>query len=458
MKKHIGVALGLCLSLTLLSVSSVSSAAPQIVGTKCVKAGTFRTTKNVKYQCKKSSQGLRWVKASKPITPINATTTTTTTSTTIPNLPKSALSSGETYLDISSCKLRNRSGQITNISFDQNPYRVRNTSPIQALIFPVDFPDLVGEGKPSDYLQPIATGISDFFEAMSDGRSEIKWTIHPTFTRYFQSVADAELGGRTTNGYSRFARNATELARATLDISPYQIVLFAPPKTTKRSQIAIGPAFIRETPDGINATMLDGQSFESSKPFLNMAHEIMHLMGVSDLYNTNAANESESGLSSAFERQFVYMGVFDLVNYVGGAGQSLTAWNRWLTDLIGDSNIRCLPPTTTRTHLTPLEAEGGIKGAVIPLSQSQAIVIESRRALRYDSQLEKRSEGVLIYKVDTSFGSGRGPMRVIGKPNGDIWHRDAALKVGESRVVDGYTISFIESGTWGDVVEVHNVP
>ena len=35
MRKHIGVALGLCLSLTLLSVSSVSSAAPQIVGTKC---------------------------------------------------------------------------------------------------------------------------------------------------------------------------------------------------------------------------------------------------------------------------------------------------------------------------------------------------------------------------------------------------------------------------------------
>jgi hypothetical protein len=82
-RKHIGVALGLCLSLTLLNVSSVSSAAPQIVGSKCVKAGSFRTAKSVRYQCKKSAQGLRWVKASKPITPINATTTSTTT-TTIP--------------------------------------------------------------------------------------------------------------------------------------------------------------------------------------------------------------------------------------------------------------------------------------------------------------------------------------------------------------------------------------
>ena len=73
-KKHIGVALGLGLSLTLLSVSSVSSATPQAVGTKCVKAGAFRTAKSVKYQCKKSAQGLRWVMASS-----KSTTTTTTT-------------------------------------------------------------------------------------------------------------------------------------------------------------------------------------------------------------------------------------------------------------------------------------------------------------------------------------------------------------------------------------------
>ena len=87
MREHIGVALGLCLSLILLSVSSVSSAAPQIVGTKCVKAGTFRTAKNVKYQCKKSVQGLRWVITSPKSLPTTTTSsTTTTTTTTIPTV------------------------------------------------------------------------------------------------------------------------------------------------------------------------------------------------------------------------------------------------------------------------------------------------------------------------------------------------------------------------------------
>jgi len=64
MSKHRGLVLAFILFLTIFSISSVSSAAPQIVGSKCVKAGSFRTAKNVKYQCKKSAQGLRWVKVS----------------------------------------------------------------------------------------------------------------------------------------------------------------------------------------------------------------------------------------------------------------------------------------------------------------------------------------------------------------------------------------------------------
>jgi hypothetical protein len=79
MNKHRGLVLAFILFLTILSYSSVSSAAPQIVGTKCVKAGSFRTAKNVKHQCKYSAKGLRWVMQS----PKSAPTTTTTTTTTI---------------------------------------------------------------------------------------------------------------------------------------------------------------------------------------------------------------------------------------------------------------------------------------------------------------------------------------------------------------------------------------
>ena len=54
----------------------------------------------------------------------------------------------------------------------------------------------------------------------------------------------------------------------------------------------------------------------------------------------------------------------------------MTAWNRWLIDLIADDQIRCIPTSSTTTLLTPVEVNGGVKGAVIPLSPTEAIVIE----------------------------------------------------------------------------------
>jgi M6 family metalloprotease-like protein len=344
-----------------------------------------------------------------------------------------------------------------NQSFQQNPFRVKNNKPIRALIFPIDFPDLIGDSDPQKDFAYVAEGVTDYFNQMSDGKSLINWTIYPKFTRYGSKVADANLGGRTTNGYGAFSEEAMRLANKTLDISQFDLIVYAPPLTTSRNQIAIGPAFISNSATQISATMLDGQSYDNRTkvPFTTM-HEIGHLMGLADLYNFDAANEAAAGGGkSANDLQFKYMGVFDLMNWAGGAGVELTAWNRWLIDLISDDQIRCLPTTATTTLLSPVEISGGVKGAVIQLSKTEAIVIESRRALRYDKNLDKISEGVLIYKVNTSISSGSGPMRVVGRAgSSDIWFRDAPLKLNESRTVDGYEIKVIESGVFGDVIEV----
>jgi hypothetical protein len=247
-----------------------------------------------------------------------------------------------------------------------------------------------------------------------------------------------------------------KLAIQTVDISDYDLVIYAPPLTTRRDQIAIGPAFISNSPTEINATMLDAQSY-ALQTSNTMSHEIGHLMGLADLYNHNAANESAGnpGTQEAMQLQFKYMGIFDLMNWAVGAGVELTAWNRWLIDLINDEQIRCLPTSSTTTLLTPVEVSGGIKGAVIPLSTTEAIVFESRRALRYDRSIGRSSEGVLAYKVNTSIPNGLGPLRVVGRPGStDVLLRDAPLKLNELRVIDGYTIEVIESGVFGDVIKV----
>jgi len=447
------------LILTLIPVMAFS--AQKVTGGSVCKVYKQKVTnQNKVYTCIKSGKKLVWNKGV-VVTPTPTPTPTPThtaspSPTPSPTLATSILSNISSYLNVASCKLINGDNQIgVNQSFQQNPHRVRNNKPIRALIFPIDFPDLVGNSDPLKDFAYVTKGVSDYFKEMSDGKSIFSWTIYPKFVRYGNNVADSNLGGRNTSGYGKFSAEAMRMAMQTVEISAYDLIVYAPPLTTTRAQIAIGPAFVSNSSTQINATMLDGQSYDAKFPYTT-AHEIGHLMGLADLYNFDAANEAATtGAQNANDLQFKYMGIFDLMNWAGGAGVELTAWNRWLIDLIGDDQIRCIPSSSTTTLLTPVEIGGGIKGAVIPLSTTEAIVIESRRALRYDKGMSKTSEGVLVYKVNTSISSGFGPMRVVGRLGStDIWLRDAPLKLKERLEVNGYTIVVIENGEFGDVIKV----
>ena len=455
------IAKGLLIALAISLIPTTAISAQKITsGSKCKVQKQKVVQKNKTYTCIKSGKKLVWNKGVRVIVKPTPTPSATPTPTPIPapTAASSTFTNNSSYLNVSSCKLINASNENgVNQSFQQNPFRVRNTKPIRALIFPIDFPDLVGSSDPQKDFKYVADGVSDYFKQISEGRSVFEWTIHPKFIRYGSKVADASLGGRQASGYPTFSAEAMKLAMQSVDTSEFDLIVYAPPLTTTREQIAVGPAFVSYSPSVINATMLDGQSYDL-KTTLTIAHEIGHLMGLADLYNTNAANEAEGGkggAQSAFALQFKYMGVFDLMNWVGGSGVELTAWNRWLIDLVTDDQIRCLPTSETTTLLTPVAVNGGIKGAVIPISTTEAIVMESRRALRYDTKLGKESEGVLVYKVNTSIRSGLGPMQVVARPGSTkIWLEDAPLKRSESYVVDGYSIEVIESGVFGDVIKV----
>jgi hypothetical protein len=87
--------------------------------------------------------------------------------------------------------------------------------------------------------------------------------------------------------------------------------------------------------------------------------------------------------------------------------------------------------------------------AVVPLSESRAVVVESRRAIGYDSLLPEG--GALVYTIDSATLSGYGPLHVQLEGT-DLM--SAPLAAGESLTVDGVTITVLSSDELTDTVQL----
>ena len=69
------------------------------------------------------------------------------------------------------------------------------------------------------------------------------------------------------------------------------------------------------------------------------------------------------------------------------------------------------------------------------------------------------SEGVIVYEIDTTIPYNLSTMRLVPRI-GSVdkeWRRDAALKPGDSVTTQGWKITVMESGDFGDVVKVEKL-
>ena len=97
-----------------------------------------------------------------------------------------------------------------------------------------------------------------------------------------------------------------------------------------------------------------------------------------------------------------------------------------------------------------------LKGIVIPTGKHTGIIVESRRNMGYDISLGRESEGVMVYKLDTTIPYRYSPVKIV-PPARSLDRQmefDSILKPGESVSIQGWTIRVLESGAFGDVVQV----
>src|ERR1700752_1987843 len=252
--------------------------------------------------------------------------------------------------------------------------------------------------------------------------------------------------GLTFDLHRAYIQEAIALADAEVDFSGVQAVyVMANPQA---SAISYGPGF---TPvDNSFGIPADGNTITNGATsgfdlkdwgFLWLNHEAGHTLGLVDLY-------AYEGNTNNYDYIHRFVGNFSLMGYISGRAPEPLAYERWLVGWIDDNQIVCQPTGEQTITLSAIETEGGTKAIMVPTGSTSAVIVESRRALGYDSKLVK--PGALVYSIDTSISTGQGPIHVFPVKDNDPYLDQSPLAVGESVTVGNVTIIVVEATAEAD--------
>jgi M6 family metalloprotease-like protein len=328
-------------------------------------------------------------------TTATTTTTTVTTTTTTPPTP-------------TGCSPTLAAGPFQSEGGTVDPFfHPAAKGELKAVMLFVDFPDAATNETTQSLYDLLAPGAQWYADA-SYGRMTL--AITPVHTWYRMPKASTDYGfarGLTFETQKAYITDAVHAADATVDFSQYQIVYVV---SDRNPGITFSPAYHAGKGSGI---LVDGTELRWGVTFGNdirsarwgshvLVHETGHVLGLPDLYDANFD-------ASDYHAQFKFVGGWSVMSWVEPGGQFF-AWEKWHLGWLDPSQIRCVDAKTTlEATVTPLEAAGGVKMIVAKTSDSTAYVVEVRKPNASESFCD---EGVLVYTVDSTIASARGPVQV----------------------------------------------
>jgi M6 family metalloprotease-like protein len=462
--------LALLLTVSLLAITPVAYSATPRIGQACSKSGQRVFVAKVPLVCKVATQAqqkkaksrLVWAKfvapkpapvlaPKSPLSPVDPQP--------VPVLgPKSPLSPSASFASVDGCRVQDNSEFFNKSGFPQHSQMKRSGSKLVVQLIYIDFADVVASGKPSDDKAFWTDGVSKFLGDMSNGVVDFEWRTTEGYSRMSRKLADYRVT-RTAGGNTiPLVQEAITLADSQIDFTGVDFVVAVLPPNTPRELSDVSPALtlsqnspFRTDEGKVYRATLVGGDMRFPEGHLLLTHEIGHLLGLNDYYWYGW----KQGM--VYEDQFKFMGNFDNMNFAPGDSREWTAWSRWIIDFLPDSKVLCAKEgTEASAQLDAVSKVGtGPQLLVIRTSPTEAIAVESRRNTRHDSKASSVSNGLLVYKIDTTIMNGQGPLRIVRKPNSvDALFSDAPLKPGESLQVGSWIISNLESGTDWDVAKI----
>ena len=338
---------------------------------------------------------------------------------------------------------------------------IPKTGQINALIIPIDFPDSPGTELPSAQYTEMISKINDWMKWYSQGKSYYKFQTYDKWirapkqtTEYFPNTTTSDIpndakGFKPGNKRDKFdiASEYLDLAQSHFEYKNAHSIFFLYPKDVKIWSEFWGLG-INEPSKGWyttydprlrNVWILSSSGRQAYYKFPIWAfflHENLHNQGLQG----HAPNQGSN---------------LGIMTNQYGLSLPLTSWDTLIIDWQQENQFYCLQRDNlkpTSLILSPLEREEiGTKAIMIKLSNSQVLVIESRRRDKWSSGssnypgLPQGFYGVIVYKVDTTAK----PLYGIEEPDGPKWHdsSDAYAYLIRNLTVDhGYVTGAPQSG------------
>ena len=418
-----------------LSLPLVPANAAVKAGSVCKKAGMTSVVSSKTYTCIKSGKKLVWKISSQKI------------DTSKPSTPIANLSDVALFSNLDKCRIIDGDPQTTNMTagFPIPDGRIDLVKGAKIQIIGVDFPDKIGGTKsPKELNQNLTSSVEKFWTAQSSIPVKFDWKWSSDWVRMPNSINSYSLGGSFFQGkfnpdaYFNFAKDIISKTDSNIDFTGVNFLFIVFPPGVRNEEIGTflvhtqGTYSTRE--GNIFNLIMAGGDYNTANTYI---HEFGHALGLTDIRDTlDVGNQKSDGM---------YYDVMNNYSY-----PELLVWHRFLLGFLEPSQIHCINSTEASTHwLVPVaSASKQVKGIVIPLSSTEAVIIESRRAIGFDTALSSRSDlvGAVVYTLDSKIPYRRTPVKVA-----------QVLKNNDSVNISGYKISVVESGDFGDVVKVEKV-
>ena len=429
----------------------------QISNTICKKQGTTRTFQKQKQTCKKVGKRLVWV--------ANSKTTSSTGASPVLAAPPTMPTGGA---DQAACKLREarvNKYQPWNIGFPRGtnlgPTVLPSSGRVNVQLLAIDFPGAAGTSAELVAAEKEIAEYNKWFDFTSRGALSFNWQFPKQWLKMSKPAAEYNLkkGDRAT--VLPMAQEVVSLADSLVDFTESKFVFVLFPRTIKLGVSDLGMHNWRvETNEGPVENLFGGSEYFYDRNFELWSfwiHEWGHPMGLS-------GHAPRSHIS--------------IMDNQNGSSVVLNAWDTFFAGWSGSDELYCMPLEEKSKEITliPLERfQRGPRGVIVPISETNALVIESHRAEGWGKRMMDAkyvrqfgtdgvaSYGVSVYWVDTSSDTNRwvGTNGFYDSDLGEKW-ADHVVPAGVKRPFDllikgdkgtyrGVTVEFVKTGDYDTV-------